>query len=248
MGILKNKICLITGTNRGIGAALLERFAAEGAIVYANSRDVDSINKKAEELNSKYDTRVIPVYFDVRDTAAVKTAIMKIQKEQGRLDALVNNAGIMKDALIGMASKDLMRDIFETNVFASMELLQYAARLMKRHNSGSIINFASIVGVHGNKGQIVYSASKGAVISMTKTAAKELAPNNIRVNAVAPGMIDTDMFRSIGEEHIKEHLEKIGMGRLGTPEEVADACVMLASDYSRYITGQIVGVDGAAMV
>ncbi|MCI8416932.1 MAG: SDR family oxidoreductase [Lachnospiraceae bacterium] len=248
MDLLKNKVCLITGTNRGIGAALLESFSRERAIVYANARQEGSIDEQVQGLKKTYGAAVVPVYFDIRDTTSLKNVMLKIQKEQGRLDVLVNNAGIMKDALIGMASKELMRDIFETNVFASMELLQYAARIMKKNNSGSIINFSSIVGVQGNKGQIVYSASKGAVISMTKTASKELAPYHIRVNAVAPGMIDTDMFHSIGEVHIQEHLDRIGMGRLGTPGEVADACVMLASDYARYITGQIIGVDGAAVV
>ena len=248
MKLLENKICLITGTNRGIGAALLESFAREKAIIYANARRIDSINEQAEYLHKKYNTSIIPVYFDVRDTKSIVNTMIKIQKEQRRLDILINNAGIMRDALIGMISKDLMQDIFETNVFASMELLQYASRIMKKNKSGSIINFSTIVGVHGNKGQLVYSASKGAVISMTKTAAKELAPYHIRVNAIAPGMIDTDMFRSIGEEHMKEYLGRIGMGHLGAPEEVADACVIIASDYARYITGQVIGVDGAAIV
>lgn len=245
---MKEKVCLITGTNRGIGAALLESFSREKAIIYANARKEGSIDGQVRKLGEKYGTIIIPVYFDVRDVASIKEVMIKIQKEQGALDILVNNAGIMKDALIGMISRELMQDIFETNVFASIELLQYAARIMKKKNSGSIINFASIVGVCGNKGQIVYSASKGAVISMTKSAAKELAPYHIRVNAIAPGMIDTDMFRSIGENRIQGYLEKIGMGHLGSPEEVADACVLIASDYARYITGQIIGVDGAAIV
>ena len=247
--LLKNKVCLITGANRGIGSALLRSFAREGAIIYANSRNDGCLDEVVRDLNEQYQTSIYPVYFDIRETEKIKKVIIRIQKEQGRLDVLVNNAGVMKDALIGMASKELMRDVFETNVFASMELLQYAARIMKRQEAGSIINFASIVGIQGNKGQLVYSASKGAVISMTKTAAKELASSNIRVNAVAPGMIDTDLFRdSIGAEHIQEYLERIGMGRLGTPEEVADVCVFLASDYAKYITGQIVGIDGAAII
>lgn len=248
MGMLQDKVCLITGTNRGIGAALLEKFAKEGAVVYANARTEGSLDQAAEDLSGSGHATVYPVYFDVRDTARIKEVVVRIQKEHGRLDVLVNNAGIMKDALIGMASKDLMRDIFETNVFASMDLMQYAARIMKKQKSGSIVNFASIVGVQGNKGQLVYSASKGAVISMTKAAAKELAPYSIRVNAVAPGMIDTDMFRSVGKERVGEYIGNIGMGRLGTPEEVADACAFLASDHAGYITGQIVGVDGAAVI
>jgi len=179
---------------------------------------------------------------------ASKKIIMQIKNKGGKLDCLVNNAGIMQDALIGMINKKTIHDVFETNVFAVMELMQLAARIMTKQKSGSIINMASIVGVNGNKGQLVYSASKGAVIAMTKTAAKELAPQNIRVNAVAPGMVDADMFRSIGMEKVTERLENIGMGRLGTPEDVAKVCVFLASDLSEYVTGQIIGVDGAAII
>jgi 3-oxoacyl-[acyl-carrier protein] reductase len=154
----------------------------------------------------------------------------------------------MEDALIGMATDVVMQKTFAVNVFAPINIIQYATKLMKRQNAGSIINISSIVGVNGNSGQIIYSASKGAVISLTKTASKELASSNIRVNAIAPGMIDTAMFRSIGEARISERISKIGMGRLGTPEEVADTALFLASDLSKYVTGQIIGVDGAAII
>ena len=160
----------------------------------------------------------------------------------------MNNAGVMKDALIGMISKDLMQEIYDTNVFGVMNMIQLASKVMMFQKSGSIINLSSIVGLKGNPGQLVYSATKGAVTAMTKTAAKELASQGIRVNAVAPGMIDTDMFRSIGNEKMQEHIANIRMGRLGTPEEVADAILFLASDLSGYITGEILGVNGSAMV
>ena len=127
-------------------------------------------------------------------------------------------------------------------------LIQLVSKLMIKQKSGSIINLSSIVGIEGNAGQMAYSASKGAVAAMTKTAAKELAQYGIRVNAVAPGMIDTDMYRSIGEERMKAQIKNIGLGRLGKPEEVADAILFLASDLSRYITGEILGVDGGAVV
>jgi len=245
--MLKGKIALVTGASRGIGRQIAITFAENGAIVYANARkenSLDSLLKECEGLGGK----VIPVYFDVTDAGSSKNTVMKIKKESGKLDCLVNNAGIMRDALIGMIDKEAIHDVFETNVFAVMELTQLAARIMIRQKSGSIINLASIVGLNGNKGQLVYSASKGAVIAMTKTAAKELAPQNIRVNAVAPGMIDTEMFRSIGTEKITERLENIGIGRLGTPEDVAKTCLFLASDLSEYVTGQIVGIDGAAII
>jgi len=241
MQLLKGKTALITGAGRGIGRATAELFVQNGAIVYANDIEVGSLDSIACE-------NLIPVYFDVTDTHAAKAVIMKIKKEQGQLDCLVNNAGVMQDALIGMVDMNVARRIFDINVFAIMDLVQLAARLMKKQESGSIINFASIVGVRGNIGQLAYSASKGAVIAMTKTSAKELAPNNVRVNAVAPGMIDTDLFRSIGEERVNERISQIGMGRLGTPDEIAQACLFLASDMSQYITGQVIVIDGSTTI
>ena len=246
--LLKDKIVLITGCNRGIGRAILERFAQHGATVYAGARQENSLNHISLELTNKHHTSIIPTYFDVTNALAVKKVFQKIFKEQKKLDCIVNNAGIMQDALIGMATKTNLEETFAVNVFAPIDMIQYAAKLMKRQKSGSIINISSIVGRNGNAGQIVYSASKGAVIAMTKTAAKELAPFNIRVNNIAPGMIDTEMFRSIGEYRIQEKLSNIGMGRLGSPEEVADTAVFLASDMSVYVTGQTIGVDGSAII
>lgn len=248
MGLLSGKVCLITGTGRGIGAETARRFAEEGAIVYANAKNDGSIDRRSEEWSRIYSTAVVPVYFDVTDERAAKNAIMQIKKEQGKLDVLVNNAGIMRDALIGMINQKLMEEIFAVNVFSVMNMLQLVNKLMSRQKYGSIINLSSIVGVEGNAGQLVYSASKGAVAALTKTAAKELAPNNIRVNAIAPGMIDTDMFRSIGAEKISQYLEHIKMGRLGTPKDIANAIVFLGSDLSEYMTGQIIGVDGETLI
>ena len=248
MRLLERRVCLITGTSRGIGAKTVERFAEEGSIVYANARNIGCIDELCHELSIKNNTIVKPLYFDVRDESASKKMVLQIKKEQGRIDVLVNNAGIMKDALIGMISRSLMQEIYETNVFGVMNMTQLVSKIMMFQRSGSIINLSSIVGVEGNAGQLVYSATKGAVAAMTKTAAKELANKGIRVNAVAPGMIDTDMFRSIGDEKVNEHLSHIRMGRLGTTEDVADAIVFLASDMSRYITGEIIGINGGVMI
>lgn len=248
MELLRNKVCLITGCSRGIGAATLARFAEEGAIVYAVAKTQGSIDGKCLSLEQECKTRIKPLYFDVTDSVSVKQAVLTIKKEQGRLDVLVNNAGIMNDALIGMIDRGLMENVFRVNVFAVMEMIQWANKLMSRQKSGSIINLSSIVGIEGAAGQMVYSASKGAVAALTKAAAKELAHNNIRVNAIAPGMIETDLFRSIGQEKMTEQLMHIKMGRFGTPEDVANAIVFLASDLSSYITGQILGVDGEALV
>ena len=246
--LLEGKIALITGTNRGIGREIMEKFACSGAVVYANARKTGSLDAIAKDVAEKYATQVSPLYFDVTDAIAIRSAFIHIQKEHNRLDVLVNNAGVMNDALIGMVSNELMTKMFSVNVFAVINLIQYAVKFMSRQKSGSIINITSIVGVTGNPGQIAYSASKGAVISLTKTAAKELAPLGIRVNAIAPGLIDTDMFRSIGEERVRSNVAKIRMGRLGKPEDVANCALYLASELSPYVTGQIIGVDGAVMM
>lgn len=244
--MLKNKVILITGCSRGIGKAMMIMFAEKGAIVYANAKQGGCLE---EYSNQVYGTgKIIPAYFDVRDIEKCKEVIMKIKKEQGRLDVLINNAGIMKDAYLGMIDKETVDDVFATNVFSIIYMTQFAVRLMKKQKSGSIINMSSVVGVSGNAGQTVYSASKGAVVALTKTWAKELAVDHVRVNAIAPGKIDTDMYHSIGEERVAEGIKEIGFGRLGTPNEVANAAVYLASDMSEYVTGQILGVNGGMFI
>jgi len=236
--LLKDKVTFVTGARRGIGRAIARLFAENGAIVYANAVSEGSLDDFACE-------NIIPIYFDVTDTSAAKSAIMRIKKEQGRLDALVNNAGIMHTALIGMADSATTHKMFDVNVLAVLELVQLAARLMTRQKSGSIINLSSIVGVNGQSGQLAYSATKGAVIALTKSAAKELAPSNVRVNAIAPGMIDTDLLSVLSAESAELSKSQIGMGRLGTPDDIARACLFFASDLSEYVTGQILGVDGS---
>jgi 3-oxoacyl-[acyl-carrier protein] reductase len=241
-GLLKDKSCLITGAGKGLGRAALEAFLAEGARVYANDIAPGSLD------DIRGNARVTPMYFDVSDEGAAKDAFRRIAADDGKLDVLVNNAGIMKDALIGAVTRGLMEEIFRVNVFGSMEMLQLAAKIMTRQKRGSIINLTSVVGITGNPGQMVYSATKGAIISMTKTAAKELGTRGIRVNAIAPGMIDTDMMRSVGEKHLAHHISNIPIKRLGRPSEIADACVYLASDMSTYVNGHILSVDAAVLV
>lgn len=245
---LYEKTCLVTGSGRGIGHGIVERFCQEGAVVYANARKEGSLDEWAYEVAEQGKGSLHPVYFDVTDTDAVKRCIMGIKKERGGLDVVVNNAGVMRDAPIGMVSQAMMEESFATNVYAVINLIQYACKLMTRQKSGSIINMASIMGVAGNKNQLVYSATKGAVVSLTKSAAKELAPSNVRVNAIAPGVIDTDLFRQISEEKAEQFASSIGLGRFGTPRDVADLCVFLASDASAYITGQVIGIDGSMVV
>lgn len=245
--LLDGKVCMVTGANRGIGKAIVERFVKEGAEIYCVARREGSLDELVRYAESEQGA-VHPLHFDVRDAAAQKEAILRIKRGSGRLDVLVNNAGVLHDAVIGMIDHVQMDETFSTNVFATIELMQLACKLMKRQKSGSVINMASIVGVEGNANQVVYSASKGAVIALTKSAAKELASDGIRVNAIAPGIIETDMFRSVKSDKAEHLIANIGMRRIGTPLDIANACLFLASDLSEYITGQIIGVDGAAVV
>jgi len=243
--ILQDKVSLITGTSRGIGKAIAERFAEEGAIVYANARKQGSIDDWAKLYSKKYKTTIIPVYFDVTDVQSAKAAVVQIKKDHKKIDILVNNAGLITYELLGMTNIEKLREMLEVNVIAVIQLMQLTSRIMSKQRSGSIINISSIVGVKGVKGQLSYSATKGAVNALTKSAAKELASQNIRVNAIAPGMVETDRFKKVFEEKLSHRISDIGMGRLAKPEEIANACVFLGSDLSDYISGQILGVDGS---
>lgn len=246
--LLKNKVCLVTGSGRGIGRETVRRFAEEGAIVYAAARTTGCLDDYCRELSCACSTEVIPLYFDVTNEACAKNALMTIRRNHKRLDVLVNNAGIMRDAIIGMIGSQLVHEVFDANVFGVISMIQLAHKLMSRQKSGCIINLASIVGIEGAAGQLVYSASKGAIIALTKAAAKELAPLGIRVNAVAPGLIDTQLLRSLGAEIIAEKVKNIRLGRLGEPADVANVLVFLASDLANYITGEIISVTGGVDV
>ncbi len=245
MDILKGKIALVTGTSRGIGKSIAQMFAREGAVVYAVSRKKeDTIDWSKEE--NKYNS-IKAISLDITDKADVKKCLTDIRKEMGGLDILVNNAGVEYNELIGMISNEHMKEMFETNVYGVIELIQYASRIMQK-KGGSIINISSLVGLHGNKGQLVYSATKGAVIALTKSAAKELASKKIRVNSIAPGLTRTNMMDIADVTKLTERINNICMERLATPEDIAKACLFFASDYSEYISGQILAVDGCTIM
>lgn len=245
--LLEGKVALVTGATRGIGLATVNRFCEEGAKVFLNGRDEAKLLEIVTSLTDQgFD--VEPLVFDVSKPDQVKDAFRALVKKTKKLDILVNNAGILDDALIGMVSVEQVQRTFEINTFSSIYVSQYASRLMQRNGTGSIINLASIIGTNGNSGQAVYGGSKAAVIGITKSLAKELAQTNIRVNAIAPGFIKTDMACSIPEDKFQERMESIAMKRIGEPEDIANTAVYLGSDLSSYVTGQVIGVDGGMLI
>ena len=245
--LLAGKNAIITGANRGIGFKVAELFCEHGARVFINGRNAEGVHASVESLKERgYEAE--PFICDVSSSQNVSQAFKEFVKVTRDLDVLVNNAGILDDALIGMVTQEQVQTTFSANSFSVLYASQYAARLMSRRNVGSIINLASIIGTNGNVGQAVYGGSKAAVIGITKSLAKELAPSNVRVNAIAPGFIDTDMARSIPEDKFRERLSSIAMKRIGESDEIAQVALFLASDMSSYVTGQVIGVDGGMLI
>ena len=249
--LLSGKICLVTGAGRGIGRVIAEQLASDGAVVYAADLAMGDMEPWAVEKSAECNTKIVPLVMDVTDTAAVKAGLMSIHKTEGRIDVVVNNAAIIQNQKLGMVTKPMLEKMFAVNVFAVIDIMQIASRLMARTGGGSIVNIASVTGVVGSPGQVAYSSTKGAVISATKSAAKELSPMQIRVNAVAPGIIRTERFEELYEatgDKIDQRISRIALGRLGTPQDVANAVAFLASDRASYISGHILGVDGCASI
>lgn len=245
---LTGRVAVVTGGTRGIGRASADVLATHGATVVVVGRsDVSAARTVAAEIARGHGTPALGLVADSADSIAIGEVYKCVRAEFGRLDVLVNNAGVLSDALVGMLTDDLIDTTLAVNTAGPIHHLQGAARLMRK-SGGSIINLTSIIGRCGNAGQVVYSASKAAVIGMTYSAAKELAPAGIRVNAVAPGFIDTDMTRGLPRDKYAERVASIKMGRIGTPDDVARAVLFLASDLSSYVTGQVLGVDGGMLV
>lgn len=245
--LLRGKICIVTGSARGIGKSVAELFASEGAEVIVNGTHPGSADGWIMENPDR--DHLHPLYFDITDSAQVRSAVMEIKKRFGRIDILVNNAGVEYNELIGMISRENMEKMFRVNVYGTIEMIQAVSRIMGRNPAGGcIINIASKVGERGNAGQLVYSATKGAVIALTKSAAKELAPRKIRVNAIAPGLTRTEMMAQADQDRLQERIRNIRMGRIAEPEDIAGGCLLLASDYAGYISGQILSVDGCTIM
>ena len=248
--LLANKVVWITGASRGIGRATAVEAAKNGAAtVVLSARSQQALAETADAvraISSNESAQIVAM--DVSDPQSIKAAFNEVHKSCKRLDVLVNNAGVLKQALIGMISSAQIDEVMRTNVYSVVLLIQYAARAMLLQRSGAIVNVTSILGRTGNEGNLVYVASKAAVIGATKSAARELAAHGIRVNAVAPGVIKTDMIASIPAERMQALRSSIKLGRFGEPEDVARVIVFLASDLASYVTGQIVGVDGGMWI
>lgn len=246
---LQGKVALVTGSTRGIGWASARLLAQHGATVLLNGQaNSDQLKARIQEIKTTCGAEADGFAFDVGSAEAVKECYAVIFKKYKRLDVLVNNAGVLDDSLLGMVSQQNLEQTFHVNVKGVILNMQYASRLMARHGSGSIVNLSSIIGRVGNAGQVVYGGSKAAVIGITLSAAKELAPSRIRVNAIAPGFIDTDMTRRLPPEKFQERLAGIRMKRIGTPDDIARAVLFFASDLSAYVTGQVLGVDGGMLI
>lgn len=246
MGLLEGKVALITGASRGIGKAIALKFAAEGADIaftyYSSSESVVAeLTIEIEALGVK----VRAYQADASDYNRAQTLLGEIQQEFGHIDILVNNAGITRDGLMMRMTEEQWDDVLNTNLKSAFNYTRACTPIMAKQRSGSLIYISSIVGVAGNAGQCNYSASKAGLIGLTKSIAKEMGPRGIRANCIAPGFIVTDMTAALGESVQEELIKTIPLRRSGTPEDVANVALFLASDLSSYISGQVINCCGA---
>lgn len=239
------KVAIVTGASRGIGKACAIELAKAGYDVIVNyAGNEEAANKTVSEIKEKTQTNPIAMKFDVSNKEAVESAIKEIIERFGRIDVLVNNAGITRDGLFIRMGEDAWTSVINTNLSSAYYVSNPVVKIMMKQRSGAIVNMASVAGVYGNAGQANYSSAKAGLIGFTKALAKELGSRGIRVNAVAPGFIQTDMTKDLDTEKIVEH---IPLKQLGNPEDVAKTVKFLAVDAS-YITGQVIGVDGGLVI
>lgn len=242
---LTGKVSLITGGSRGIGKGIALKLAKAGSdIVLVDITECDETQSEIEKLGR----RAISLKADVSNTEETKDVVEKALSEFGSVDILINNAGITRDNLLMKMSEEDWDSVLDINLKGSFNMSKALIRSMLKKKNCSIINMASVVGVNGNAGQCNYSASKAGLIGFTKSLAKEVAKKNIRVNAVAPGFIKSDMTDKLSEKVIEEYLDNIPLGELGTIDDISNAVLFLASDMSRYMTGQVLVVDGGLFI
>jgi 3-oxoacyl-[acyl-carrier protein] reductase len=243
----KGKTVIITGAARGIGFSIAETFTNMQATVFVIDLADEFVQNAVQILREK-NPSVFGFTADVTNGEKISEIFQQIVKEHGSLDILINNAGITKDGLLMKMKESDWDLVMSVNLKGAFICTQKASRFMLKQKNGIIINMASVIGLMGNAGQANYAASKGGIIAFTKSCAKEFASRNIRVNAIAPGFIATEMTKNLPEEIIQKYAESIPLNRMGTPQDVANACLFLASDYANYITGQTIQVDGGLIM
>lgn len=247
MKILDGKTAIITGATRGIGKGVAILFAQQGAnVAFTYSSSVEAANQLESELQS-FGVKAKGYQSNAADFDQAQQLVDEVLSTFGNIDVLINNAGITKDNLLMRMSEDDFDKVVEVNLKSVFNMTKAVQRTMLKNRKGSIINMSSVVGVKGNAGQANYAASKAGVIGFSKSVALELGSRNIRCNVIAPGFIETEMTAKLGEEVVKGWTDAIPLKRGGTPEDVANACMFLASDMSAYITGQVINVDGGML-
>ncbi len=247
MKLLDNKIAIITGATRGIGRGIAVEFAKQGAnVAFTYSSSVDAANALETELNS-IGIKAKGYQSNAAEFDTAQELAKEILKEFGSIDILVNNAGITKDNLLMRISEDDFDKVIDVNLKSVFNMTKAVIRPMMKQRSGSIINMSSVVGLKGNAGQSNYAASKSGILGFSKSVALELGSRNIRSNVIAPGFIETEMTGKLDEATVQTWRDAIPLKRGGTPEDIANACVFLASDMSSYITGQTLSVDGGML-
>jgi 3-oxoacyl-[acyl-carrier protein] reductase len=248
MTLLQNKVALVTGASRGIGREIAKKFASQGAnVAFTYLSSIEKGQALEAEL-AAYGIKAKGYRSDAADFASAEQLVVDVVADFGTLDILVNNAGITRDTLLMRMSEEQWDEVLRVNLKSVFNLTKAATKPMMRAKNGSIINMTSVVGLMGNAGQANYSASKAGIIGFTKSIAKELGSRNIRSNAIAPGFIETEMTGELNEKALEDWLKNIPLKRAGQGEDVANACVFLASDMSKYITGQTLQVDGGMLM